>query len=61
MTVNEAITKLQQMIADGEITGSEPFGLFEFTVDNRYVYSEAESIGLEVDWKEFGNNVVYSI
>lgn len=59
MTVNEAIKKLQQMIADGEITGSEPFGLFEFTVDNRYVYSETESIGLEVDWEKFGNNVVY--
>lgn len=48
------------MIADGEITGSEPFGFFEFTVYNQYVYSEAESIGLEVDWKEFGNNVVYT-
>lgn len=59
MTVNETIKKLQQMIADGEITGSEPFGLFEFTVDDRYVYSEAESIGLEVDWGKFGNNVVY--
>lgn len=47
------------MIADGEITGSELFGFFEFTVDNRYVYSEAESIGLEVDWGKFGNNVVY--
>ena len=59
MTVNETIEKLQHMIADGEITGSEPFGHFEFTVYNQYVYSEAESIGLEVDWKEFGNNVVY--
>ena len=59
MTVNETIEKLQQMIADGEITGSEPFGFFEFTVYNQYVYSEAESICLEVDWKKFGNNVVY--
>ena len=47
------------MIADGQITGSEPFGYFVLTVYNQYVYSEAESIGLEVDWKEFGNNVVY--
>ena len=59
MTVNETIEKLQQMIADGQITGSETFGHFELTVYNQYVYSEAESIGLEVDWKEFGNNVVY--
>lgn len=59
MTVNETIEKLQRMIADGEITGSETFGYFVLTVYNQYVYSEAESIGLEVDWKEFGNNVVY--
>lgn len=59
MTVNETIEKLQQMIVDGEITGSEPFGHFEFTIDNRYVYSEGESIGLEVNWEKFGNNVVY--
>lgn len=59
MTVNETIEKLQQMIADGEITGSESFGFFVFTVDNRYVYSEAECISLEVDWEKFGNNIVY--
>lgn len=59
MTVNETIEKLQQMIADGQITGSESFGFFVFTVDNRYVYSEAECISLEVDWEKFGNNVVY--
>ena len=59
MTVNETIEKLQQMIADGEITGSESFGFFVFTVDNQYVYSEAECISLEVDWEKFGNNVVY--
>lgn len=59
MTVNETIEKLQQMIADGQITGSEPFGIFKFTVGYQYVYSEAECIGLEVDWEKFGNNVVY--
>ena len=59
MTVNETIETVQQMIADGQITGSEPFGIFEFTVDNRYIYSEAECISLEVDWEKFGNNVVY--
>ena len=44
MKVNEVIAQLQNMIANGEITGSEPFGSFEYSCEEGVYFIESVSI-----------------
>lgn len=58
MTVNEVITQLQKMISNGEITGNEHFGRFEWADNCSEYFEEAEEICIEETWKDYGD-VVY--
>ena len=57
MKVNEVIIKLQKMIANGNITGNEYFGTYEFYWETGEYFEEAQEIQImkDEDW----GDVVY--
>ena len=57
MKVNEVIIKLQKMIANGNITGDEYFGIYEFDWEIGEYFEEAQEIQIMED-EEWGD-VVY--
>ena len=57
MTVNQAITILQEMISNGDITGNEYFGTYEYNWESGEYFEEAEEIRIVED-EEWGD-VVY--
>lgn len=61
MTVNEIITQLQKMIANGEINGNEPFGKFAWADNYGEYFDETEEICVEREWKDWDDygDVVY--
>lgn len=61
MTVNEIITQLQKMISNGEITGNERFGTFEWAGSYGEYFDEAEKIRIQKKWKNWEDcgDVVY--
>ena len=61
MTVNEVITQLQKMISNGEITGNEPFGQFEYAGCYGKCFDEVKEIHIQKKWKDWKDHgdVVY--
>lgn len=57
MTVNQAITILQEMISNGDITGNEYFGTYEYNWESGEYFEEVEEIQIVED-EEWGD-VVY--
>lgn len=57
MTVNQAIAILQEMISNGDITGNECFGSYEYNWESGEYFEEAEEIRIVED-EEWGD-VVY--
>ena len=57
MTVNEAITILQEMIHNGTITGNEYFGRYRFNWESGEYFEEVEEICIVED--ENIGDVVY--
>ena len=57
MTVTELITTLQKMISNGEITGNEYFGTYEFNWETGEYFEEVKEIQImeDEDW----GDVVY--
>lgn len=56
MKVNEVIAQLQNMIANGEITGLEPFGSFEYSCEEGVYF--IESVSICKDYSEDRKSVV---